>query len=66
MLKPSDLQFADTLDLGTALALTESLNAALSAMADFGSREEHRMTVAALLLVAQSDLSSALNRKVEK
>lgn len=59
-MKPSDFEFTNSLTFAQSHALQTALDAALSAMASYGSDEEHMMTLSLLRVVALKDQATAL------
>lgn len=59
--KPSDFEFANALPFHDANDLLTALDAALSAMANYGSDEEHMMTLSTLRVVALKEQARALD-----
>jgi hypothetical protein len=63
MIDPQDLDFANALSMKDAGYLCEALDAALTAMAHFGSEVSHMQTVSALHLVARREAAEAFKSK---
>jgi hypothetical protein len=59
--KPSDFEFEVALPFHDANDLLKALDAALSAMANYGSDDEHMATLSMLRVVALKHQANALN-----
>ena len=61
--QPDTFTLANALTYGEAIALVGAIDAALEAMSNYGSVDEHMMTLSALRIVAMKERDSAFRNE---